>query len=401
MFQILLYVAVICFSLLIAVYGFYFLLVIRTSKKKEYLKSIEQALEKQLTLQELPNVSILVPAYNEEEAISRKLQNIAALEYPREKIEVILIDDCSMDKTDKIAHLMFNKLNLPSKIINNSERMGVNASYNRGVAESKGDLILMTDADVIIDRDALTNGVKIFRYLKNLGGITGKMVPISKDLTPAVLVENSYRGFFDSMSTSESAIHSTFPGYTCFTLLKKSAFSPLPLKHGSSDGNISLATIKKGLKFLYVPNILFYEPIAFRVTEQRRQKIRRAARLIQSTLANKDMLFKDNYKSFGKIIFPLRFAMMVICPILFFTGLATFFLVTTYLSIKFALFLMFLFSFCTFLGTKIKVDKLTVFSSFVVHQFYLLIGLILSQKKVAVWRPAERSEVSVETLEKT
>lgn len=393
MFYILLSIALICFSLFIVIYVLYFLLVIRTSKKKEYLKLIENAFKKDLSLQQLPNVSILVPTYNEEKVISRKLQNIAALDYPREKIEVILVDDCSTDKTLEVAQRIFNELNLPGKIIKNGKRGGVNASYNRGVAESKGNLILMTDADVTIDHDALIKGVKIFKYLKNLGGITGKMVPVSSDVTAAVLIENSYRSFFDSMLMAESAIYSTFPGYTCFTLLKKSAFSPLPLQYGSSDGNVSLATIRKGLKFLYIPGILFKEPISLKVTEQRRQKIRRAARLIQSTLANKDMLFKDNYGSFGKIIFPLRFAMMVISPILFFIGFTAMLLGTIYLSMTFALLLVFLFSFCTFLGAKINVHKLNVLSSFVVHQFYLLMGLFFSQKRVATWSPAERSRL--------
>jgi biofilm PGA synthesis N-glycosyltransferase PgaC len=399
MLPILLIIALICSSSFIAIYGLYFLLVVKTSKKKEYLWLIQNAFEKHLYSQQLPNVSILVPAYNEGEVISRKLRNIAAFDYPREKIELILIDDCSTDKTFEIAKRTFGELNCPGKIIKNYKRMGVNACYNKGVAESKGDLILMTDADVMIEHDALMKGVKIFSNLKNLGGITGKMVPVSNDLTAAVLIESSYRSFFDSMSMAESAIYSTFPGYTCFTLLKKSAFSPLPLQYGSSDGNISLATIRRGLKFLYVPSILFYEPIAVKVTEQRRQKIRRAARLMQSALANKDMLFKDDYKSFGKIIFPLRLAMMMICPILFFVGLTAMLLGAVYLSITFALFLLFLFSFFTFLGARIKVHKLNVVSSFVVHQFYLLMALFLSQKRVAVWRPAERSEMTVERAE--
>lgn len=393
--------ALICFSLLIIIYGLYFLLVINTPKKEKYLKLIENALKKEVSLQQLPNVSILVPAYNEEEAISRKLRNLAALDYPHEKIEVILVDDCSTDKTVKIASQILNKLDLHGKILENNTRIGVNESYNRGFAECKGDFILFTDADVIIDNDALIKGVKIFGYSQELGGITGKMVPVSSDMTAAVLIENSYRSFFDSMSVSESSIHSTFPGYTCFTLLKKSAFSPLPPHHGSSDGNISLATIRKGLKFLYVPTILFYEPISLRVTEQRRQKIRRASRLIQATLANKDMLFRGNYASFGKTIFPLRFAMMMLSPILLILGLTAMLLGAIYVSVTLASSLTILFLTCVFLGTKSKVRKLNMFSSFVIHQFYLLVGLVFSQKRVAVWRPAERSQMNSKSLHQT
>jgi cellulose synthase/poly-beta-1,6-N-acetylglucosamine synthase-like glycosyltransferase len=394
MFHILLFIAVTCFSFSAGVYGLYFFLVFRTSKKNEYLKLIKKALEKELSSQQLPMVSILIPAYNEEEVISRKMRNIAALDYPLEKTEVLLIDDGSTDNTVKIAQRMFRELDLPGKIIRNGKRIGVNASYNRGVEESKGDWILTTDADVTFDHDALMKGVNILSYLENAGGISAKIVPVSTDHTAAVLIENTYKPFYDSMLIAESAIYSTFPGYSCFMLLRKTAFSPLPPMHGSSDGNISLAIIRKGMQFLYVPDILFYEPIPITVTEQRRQKIRRACRLLQSTLANRDMLFQDKYKSFGKIIFPLRFAMMVLCPIAFVIGFATMILGTIYLSIALPLFLIFIFLFCAFLGMKLKLPGLNFFSSFVAHQYYLIMGLFLSQKKLAAWRPPERSEMT-------
>jgi len=393
MFCVFFILALISFSLFITIYGLYFLFVVKTNKRKEYLQLIEKILQGNLSLQELPSVSILVPTYNEEEVIARKLQNIGAFDYPREKMELILIDDCSSDNSVKIAQRMFNEFNLQGKIITKNQRMGVNASYNKGVEESSGDLILTTDADVMVDSDALLKGVKILRSLEDVGGITGKMVPVANDSSAAVVIEKSYRGFFDSMSTAESALHSTFPGYTCFMLLRKSAFSPLPVHYGSSDGNISLAIIRKGLKFLYVPSILFYEPIPIKAAEQRRQKIRRAARLIQSTLANKDMMFKDDYKSFGNRILPLRFSLMMIAPILFFVGFATMLLAIFQLSPFVTLSLLLVFFACMFLGVKTNVQILSVLSSFVIHQFYALMGLIFSQKKVTVWRPSERSEM--------
>jgi cellulose synthase/poly-beta-1,6-N-acetylglucosamine synthase-like glycosyltransferase len=376
------------------VYLLYFLLVLRTRKKTEYLTLIGKALDEQLDPLILPYVSIIIPTFNEEDVISRKLQNIAALDYPREKIEILVIDDCSTDKTVEIAQVMFDKLQLSGKVVKKSTRSGVNSSYNLGFTESKGELILTTDADVTFDADALVKAVKVLKAFKNAGGITGKMVPVSKCSTSAVTIENLYRGFFDHMSVAESAIYSTFPGYTCFTLLKKSAFAPLPLHYGSSDGNISFATIRKGLKFLYVPSIVFYEPISFKVREQIKQKIRRATRLIQSTLANKDLIFKAKYESFGRIILPLRFAMMTVLPILFFVGIIAIFLAFLQLSMVIALLFMGFLLLCIFVGALTRLPLLSLLSSFVFHQFYLLVGLFLSWKGAAVWKPIDRGKVS-------
>jgi len=400
MFLILLSIAAICLSLFIGIYGLYFLLVFRNPKRRDYLALVETAFMRELPLDQLPNVSILVPAHNEEEAVSGKLRNIAAMNYPSEKIEIILIDDCSDDKTAEVAGHVLNELSLNGKTITNSERLGVNASYNKGVAESRGDLILTTDADVTIDKDTLIKAVKVLNSFAEVGGVTGKMIPVSNDVTSAALIEKSYRGLYDSTSTLESAIHSTFPGYTGFLLMKKSAFSPLPVNCGSSDGNISLSIIRKGLRFLSIPGISFYEPISLRVDEQRRQKVRRAARLTQSVFANKDMLFKSRYESFGSTIFPLRFAMMIFAPILFFIGVTATACAVLCVSVPLCLSLTFVFLLSVYSGAKMALHKLNIFSSFVIHQLYLLVGLFFSQKEVTTWRSANRSEM-VEKLQKT
>jgi hypothetical protein len=52
-------------------------------------------------------------------------------------------------------------------------------------------------------------------------------------------IERSYRDFYNTMLVAESALYSTFPGHGEFTLLRKSAFAPMPPGYGSSDGNIS------------------------------------------------------------------------------------------------------------------------------------------------------------------
>jgi cellulose synthase/poly-beta-1,6-N-acetylglucosamine synthase-like glycosyltransferase len=390
-FYIALFIAVIFFLLVTGVYGLYFLLVIKTAEVKKYVQLTENSLKESLSWQEVPKVSILIPAFNEESVISRKLHDIAALNYPHEKIEVLVIDDCSMDRTASIAQQALNTFGLQGKIIKNSERIGVNACYNRGVAESDGYLVLMTDADVMLDRDALLNGVKIFRHLERVGGITGKMVPVSNDSTAAVAIEDTYRNYFDSMSIAESAIHSTFPGNGPFLLLKRSLLSPISTQYGTSDGNISLSIVRRSFRFVYVREIFFYEPVANTLREQRRQKTRRAARVIQAALANRDMLFKSDYGCFGTVVFPLRFAMLVLCPTVFFGGLVAAFLGSLIVSAQVALLMAFLFVLFTWMGTKVTVRPLNLFSSFVMHQLYLERGLLLSRRKLPIWTPISRS----------
>lgn len=366
-------------------YGLYFLLILRTSKKPVYLKLTEQISNERLDSEALPDVSVLVPTYNEEALILRKLQDIAESDYPKEKIEVLVLDDCSSDGTRRAAQEAMDKLGLQGKILSNERRVGPNVSYNKGFAQVKNEFALMTDADITMEKDALRSGVKMLMHFQDVGGVTAKTKILSGENTSATRLETTYRGYYDSSLTAESAMYSTFPGGCAYALLRKDAFTPMPANKGSCDGNISLSIVKKGFRYLYVPQIIFHETISQRMSEQRRQKVRRSARLIQSTLMNRDILFNPKYGDFGKIVFPLRFAMLTICPALIFVSL----LLGTVLIFLFSYILgivaVCLLSLCLLLGMKTSLAVFNVLSSFLAHQLYLLLGLILSKRRTNTW----------------
>jgi glycosyltransferase involved in cell wall biosynthesis len=385
-------IALSCFALVFTVYGLYVLLVLRNAKTKDYFKLIDQALTKSSNPQSLPNVTVLIPTYNESAVISRKLQNIAELEYPLEKIEVILVDDCSTDSTCEIAEKMFKELGLQGRVIKNPERMGVNVSYNKGVPSANSNFVLRTDADIVIKPDALEKAVKIISYAVDVGGVTGMTPPIADQETAATRVERSYKTLFDQMAIAESALHSTFLVCGGFALLRKSCFSPISSSRGSTDGNILLSIVKKGFRYIYVPYALSYETISHRLTEQVRQKVRRASRLTQSVLMNRDVMFKKEFQEFGMVIFPLRLAMFTICPILILVGLiSTFFL---FLSFSEVLCVLLTFALCSFLylGSKMNIGALNAVTSFFIHQFYLLFGLFFLGKSMRTWKGTSRHQ---------
>ena len=390
MISVLLIIALLMLGIVFSVYVSYFSLVVRTKKKEDYLRLIDQLLDQPANFQELPSVTVLIPAYNEESNIFRKLRNISTYDYPKEKIEVILLDDSSSDKTCKVASKAFEMLGLKGRIMRNDCRTGVNALFNRAIPSVDTDLVLLTDADVAASKDALKKTVIVAVGLEEVGAVTGKMLLSTEKKSMASSVEADYRVFYDLMSTCESAIYSTFPGYGAFILLRKSAFAPIPIYQGSSDGNLSLGVIRKRLKYIYVPQVVFFAKTAEKISDQRMQKVRRAARLIQSTFLNRDLLFNEKYEAFGKTIFPLRFAMMTICPPSFFIGLGSLFLASMYFCWPLSLSLIIGATLLFYVNKRVGKNTRVPLWSFLFHQLYLVLGLLMSYRKMSIWKPRAR-----------
>ena len=372
-------------SMFCVAYGAYFLLVIRTGRMKQYLALVESVLSEEVSASELPNVSIVMPVYNEENVISRKIREITELDYPAEKLEVLSVNDCSTDCTLNMLEREKSLARAKWKILNNPQRVGTNACYNIGIGQATGDFILTTDADVTLDKEALMKAIKVLLKLQDIGGVTGRPVTISLEENMAVLLERSYRATFNKMSIAESAIHSTFPGNTACMILRKSSFLPMSRQYGSSDGNISLGIIRAGLRLIYVPQVFFYERVLGGLNQQKGQKTRRAARQIQSMLWNRDMLFKRQYGAFGQLILPLRFTMGILCPTLLLVGGILLISWGTATFPPLGLVMASLVLSAAFVGMKVRRDKMNLFSSSLVHEFYLVFGLVRSLQSLATW----------------
>jgi cellulose synthase/poly-beta-1,6-N-acetylglucosamine synthase-like glycosyltransferase len=369
------------------VYLLYFMLIYRChGNVSNYLRNIEASQKFDF----LPSISVIINTYNEAKIIRRKIEDISRLEYPREKLEVFVIDDCSSDGTWDIAQKAFADFKISGKVIRNTRRLGLNESMNLAFSRVSNDVVCVTDSDVMLDKNALKIAVAVLENFEGAGGVTGKIVPVYRERGVATISEDSYRFFYDRCMLSESSIHSAFPGNGPLMVFKKSLVSSIPADYGSTDANIAMRIVKSGRRFLYVPEALIYEPVPERISQQRLQKVRRARRLIQVFLHNIYVFGNRQYGKFGTVIFPLKFLMHVVCPLLMFLGLSFVFLgvaLSDVLAVKFALLILVSFT----IGVLMFSRRIRAFFvSFVLHQAYLLIGLLSSFKKSVYWKTIER-----------
>lgn len=121
-----------------------------------------------LARDDLPTLTVVIPAYNEEEIIAEKLENTLAAEYPRDRLDVIVASDGSDDRTNERVRNFgdgVRLLDLP--------RAGKNAALNEAAAAARGEIIAFTDADVKLTEDAFRRLVAPFAD-PTVGGVAGE-----------------------------------------------------------------------------------------------------------------------------------------------------------------------------------------------------------------------------------
>ena len=101
---------------------------------------------------ELPAVSLILSAYNEEDVILYKISNFQELDYPNGKLELIIVSDGSYDRTDELIRECGVE---GVRLLVQERNMGKTSALNRAVGEAKGEILVFTDANSMFDRDAL------------------------------------------------------------------------------------------------------------------------------------------------------------------------------------------------------------------------------------------------------
>lgn len=333
-----------------------------------------------------PPISIIISAYNEEAVIEKRVQNIAASDYPPGAYEVIFIDDCSDDATLETARRSFAAAGIANTIIHNTERLGTNVSYNRAIPTVRYPVIVTTDADVFFDTGSLS--ILISRLMSDdaIAAVCGELQPFAGGTAGTKRLESAYRNYYGRMCSWESAIDSTYNFNGALVAFKKDLVSRINDKRGSDDANTAFEAIRRGYRAVYEPGAVVYEDIPVEMKHQYRQKIRRATRLIEATLANTDLLFFN--RPFCRFFYPLRLFMVAVSPALFFAALA---ILVAGLALSAPPVLCAL----VIIAILVNLALRNTPASFLVNQFYLLVGLLQVGKDMKTWESTSRKKGTV------
>ena len=269
-----------------------------------------------------PKVTLIVPAYNEAAFIQKKLENIEKIDYPNDKLEVIMVDSCSQDDTVNVIKDYLKKTNFPFaiKILEENERRGKSKALNYALEHSRNPVIAISDADAYWEQDALK---KALPYLANeqVGAITGSERFLNQSQNSLTQGEGTYRKIYNAIRTGESKRHSTLIFQGELSIFKRSVFEKFIEERGSDDSGTVKNIISNGYRTLFVPEAVFFDVAPSNWKDWISIKSRRSLHLIW-VLVDSIKLKLDNKFPQPSLILGVNFFLHIINPLI---GLAALF----------------------------------------------------------------------------
>lgn len=251
--------------------------------------------------EELPSVSVIIPAYNEQKSIARTIESIMASDYPLEKFEVIVIDDGSKDNTYEIAKKYSSKI----VKVYTKPNGGKGTALNFALKKCKGEIIFSMDADTFVAKNSVREMTRYFKNKEVMSVTPSMLVHEPKGILQRIQQAEYLFGLFIRKAfSSVNAIHVT-PG--AFSAYRASFFK----KYGGYDeGNItedlemSLRIQYQGYAIEYSPDSAAYTIAPNKFKPLMIQRRRWYTGLIRNTWSYKK-IFSKKYGDLGLFVLPI------------------------------------------------------------------------------------------------
>jgi poly-beta-1,6-N-acetyl-D-glucosamine synthase len=256
----------------------------------------------QLNTDFLPTISFVVAAFNEEDCIGAKLINSLEQDYPTDRIEYIFITDGSTDGTAAIVQ------RYPSiRHLHEDARRGKSAALNRAVMMATNEILIFSDANTFLNKEAVRNIARHYSQPK-VGGVAGEKKVISPaagasptspgatqlagpgaaqsadpGATPPAHIdkvgsgEGLYWKYESFLKRVDSEFYSVVGAAGELFSLRRVLYDPLPHSVILDDFVISLRTAAKGYRIIYEPDAYAMELPSFSLGDEHKRKVRIAA----------------------------------------------------------------------------------------------------------------------------
>jgi len=217
-----------------------------------------------------PSITLLIAAYNEEDFIRRKLDNSLNLDYPSEKLQILVVADGSTDKTAEIVQTYENR---HVELCFQPQRQGKLAAIDRAMAFARGDIVLFSDANNIYEPGTLKSLVVPFSD-PTVGGVSGAK-HIIKDENTLGESEGLYWKYESFIKKQETRLGSCSGVSGEIFAIRRALYEPAPRHIINDDFYLAMRLLRRGYRIVYVPQARSFERTSYSKKDEiiRRKRI--------------------------------------------------------------------------------------------------------------------------------
>jgi cellulose synthase/poly-beta-1,6-N-acetylglucosamine synthase-like glycosyltransferase len=270
-----------------------------------------------------PFVSVIISAYNEEKDIEEKVRNTQSLDYPKDKLEIIVASDGSTDHTEEIV-IRFAKNNAGASVILHrvEGRLGKTAAQNSAVRIARGEVVVFSDAASLYDRGAIRALVRNYAD-PTVGAVSGRYSYLNKKGASVGFATILFWNLENFIKSRQTRIKTVTGCCGCIYSVRKDLYTELPPTI-ISDLVEPLTILKKGYRIVFESGAQALEETTEKPKDEFKMRVRVIVRGMNGLLYMRSLLnpFQYPFVAFQLLSHKvLRWLVPVFCIIIFFTSL--------------------------------------------------------------------------------
>jgi len=216
-----------------------------------------------------PDIVLMIAAYNEEKGIASKLEQSLELDYPRDKLSIVVVSDGSTDRTDEIVRGFAER---GVRLIRIEGRVGKTEARNQALRMVTSELVLFSDATTEYDPAIIRKMVRNFAD-PEVGMVTGHLVYKKSVDSSMTAGQRLYWQYESLIKRSQTWLGTLTGSVGCATAFRRSYYSPLPA-HIIEDFTEPLTFVTKGLRVVYEPEAICYELPTAKSADEWKMRVR-------------------------------------------------------------------------------------------------------------------------------